>query len=109
MDTEEYRPYDIPLEVSRKVQVPKWSFLISLVVGSILLVLFLLTKEPGLIVIGIYYLLLAIIANLIVLVRMVHFALRYKTYMSFILRHTAILLLNLPIALAYYLIVMGVI
>lgn len=104
---EDSKPYDIPLDVHRTLRIPGIVFFTSLIIGTILLLAFLFTGETGWIGIGYFYVLFAIVANLLVLMSMVIYAFRKTDYRSLILRNAALLLVNIPIALAYFWIVMG--
>lgn len=100
-------PYNIPLEVLRTLRIPRVVFFTSLIIGTILLLAFLFTGELGWIGIGYFYVLLAIVANLLVLIIIIIHAFGKPDYKSLILRNAALLLVNIPIALAYFWIVMG--
>ncbi len=104
---EDYKPYDVPLEVLRTIGIPKKVFLASLLIGTFLLLAFLFTGETGWVGIGYFYVLFAIVANLLVLTGMVIYAYKKHDYKSIILRSSAILLVNIPIALVYFWIAMG--
>ncbi|WP_294819005.1 hypothetical protein [uncultured Flavobacterium sp.] len=75
---------------------------------GLLLLAFLFTGELGWVGIGLYYVAFATVANIIVLITMLVYALMRREYMELILIRTLLLLLNLPIAFAYFLIVRNV-
>ncbi|AWH86466.1 hypothetical protein HYN59_15715 [Flavobacterium album] len=102
---EDFKPEDIPLDILRAIQIPKRVFLTSLIIGTLLLIAFLITKDPGLIGIGICYVAIAFVANTGTLISMIVYALRHRKHLSLILWHTPILLLNIPIAWMYMIIV----
>ncbi|MGQ2985038.1 hypothetical protein [Flavobacterium sp.] len=104
---EDIKPYDIPLDVLRTLRIPGIVFLTSLIIGTLLLLAFLFTGETGWVGIGYFYVMFAVAANLLVLISMIIYAFRKRDYRSLILRNAAILLVNIPIALAYFWIAMG--
>ncbi|NND78236.1 MAG: hypothetical protein HKN39_08645 [Flavobacteriales bacterium] len=82
--------------------------IISSVVGSLLLVSFLVSKEQELIRIGIIYLAIAFFTNLIffLILVIVFIAERGKTMSH--PKTAGVMLLNIPIAFGYFMIVLGV-
>jgi hypothetical protein len=108
METENFKPEDIPQKIVRVIQIPKLVFVISLTTGTLLLLAYLLTRDSGLIGIGIYYVAFAIIVNTGTLISVTVCAFRYPKHKSLILGHTPILLLNIPIVWVYVMIVANV-
>ncbi len=105
---ENYQPQDIPLNILRAIHLPRLVFAVSLAAGSLLLLAFLLTRDPGLIGVGIGYIVIASFVNTGVLAGMVACAFRHRKHLADILWHTPILLLNIPIAYVYTMIVVNV-
>lgn len=88
----------------------KLSFLTSFCIGSMLLILFALTKdfEPFAIM-GIYYLYIAFAVNLILFIGVVISALYFWDNRLELFGHAMLLTLNIPIAIGYFFIVLALI
>lgn len=75
--------------------------LLSFSIGTFLLVLFYITKNEIIIIIGFYYVITALLFNGIVFINLIFNLIVYKTMYWFQLKSTFILLLNIPITLLY--------
>ncbi|CAM4100908.1 hypothetical protein FLJU110815_16810 [Flavobacterium jumunjinense] len=75
--------------------------LLSFSIGTFLLVLFYITKNEIIIIIGFYYVITALLFNSIVFINLIFNLIVYKTMYWFQLKSTFILLLNIPITLLY--------
>lgn len=75
--------------------------LLSFSIGTLLLVLFCITKNEIIIIVGFYYVITAMLFNSIVFINLVFNLIVYKTMYGFQLKNTFILLLNIPITLLY--------
>ncbi|WP_428224874.1 hypothetical protein [Flavobacterium sp.] len=80
--------------------------LLSFSFGTLLLIVYLLSKNEFLLAVGFTYVLLAIFFNLLVLVYNIH-KLLYRSEKVKTLSEIGILLINVPIAYSYFLIVMN--
>jgi len=78
------------------------AFLVSFSFGTILLVTFQLTDSEAVFVLGFFYVIAAIVANLIVLTNNLLRICFYKAGRKSLLIGSALLLLNLPIAYYYF-------
>lgn len=74
---------------------------LSFSIGTLLFVLFCITKSETLIIIGFYYVITALFFNSIVFINLVFNLIVYKTMYGFQLKCVFILLLNIPITLLY--------
>lgn len=79
----------------------KYSFLI----GTVLLLIYCTTRYDPLISIGLFYVFLAAISNSIILLTALIMIIIYPRYYPQLLKTALIILLNLPIAFIYFLIV----
>lgn len=75
--------------------------LISFVMGTIILVLFKITKESTFIYIGLIYVLMALFLNFILFINLFYNLFIYKKMYRYQLGNMAIVLLNIPITLFY--------
>jgi hypothetical protein len=89
------------------LHAPLWTFVISFCLGTILLLLYLIDKDDSLIIIGILYLALAFVLNLAALMVLIALSFIHKEYQKVILLNTSVMLLNIPIALAYFVIIIN--
>jgi hypothetical protein len=94
-------PYIITPAVTRALYLPLVIFSLSFIWGTLLLLLFAITKSKDLYWPGYIYVLSAISFNLMILASMLLFALVYNRYFWLILQKTCILLVNIPIAWFY--------
>lgn len=91
-----------PEKMQAVLQIPFWTFLISFTGGTVLFLLQLVNiNNDGIVFIGFYYVLAAFAINVVVLIAMLICAIQYKQYSNLILRHTSLILLNIPIAVLY--------
>jgi hypothetical protein len=75
--------------------------LLSFSIGTLFLVLFCITRNEIIIIIGFYYVITAILFNSIVFINLIFNLIVYKTMYWFQLKSTFILLINIPITLLY--------
>jgi hypothetical protein len=87
------------------LQAPVWTFGISFTLGTILLLLHMIGQDEGLLVIGLLYVVAAFVVNLIVLLVLVALSFIHRAYQNVILQNAALILLNIPIAIVYIIIV----
>ena len=73
----------------------------SFIIGTLLLILHLLNPTGDLLAIGFFYVLLAIVVNLIMLVRLSYLAFTQKNHQDYFIIKILILLANIPIAFVY--------
>ena len=89
-------------------RIAHWNALISFLLGTLSLLSFVITQEDDLIGIGVYYLTGAFWWNCFVLAAVIIAAIIYKTEVKQTLKTIAALLLNIPIAFIYFLIVVEI-
>lgn len=92
----------LPDYVSSILYLPKVIFGLSFICGTVLLLLYLITHQTGLVILGFYYVYCATAFNLLILAVMIVLGLYYQKYFLLILQKTSILLINIPIAIGYF-------
>ena len=98
------------IAIQRIKNLCKGSSLLSFIIGTILLLLFLITRKfNAVITVGIYYVVIAFLYNLIIFVITLILAVYYWQNRNELLGHCGLLLLNLPIAIGYFFIVLNLI
>lgn len=81
---------------------------ISFILGTMILVIFLNLKQgEDIIVIGYVYTLITLLVNLIVFIILLGYAINNKPYRTKLLKTCGLLLLNIPIAISYLMIVIN--
>ncbi len=93
---------NLPSRIRLLLSLPKQIFKISLALGTIALLLFIALKSTSLLIIGFYYVELAAAFNLFALGALIIFSFIEKKHQKTILMKTSIILVNIPIALFYY-------
>lgn len=93
-------------QLTRAHKAAVWNTLGCFIIGSIILIIYLLTLNDDVITVGIYYVAVAFGWNVIVLFYVILSALRNKTSVKQTLLTIAIMLLNIPIAFLYFIIVL---
>ena len=84
------------------LQIPVWTAAVSFIIGTLLFGLHMVNiRNDGILFIGFFYVLIAIIINLIVLVIMVTLSFIYRNHQTEILKYASILLINIPIVILY--------
>ncbi|MGJ8683960.1 MAG: hypothetical protein ACSHWW_05015 [Nonlabens sp.] len=83
-----------------------WNALGSFLVGTMLLLVFIITQENNLVEMGMGYLMVAFVWNCLVLILVIIAAIGQKTSLVETFKTIGILLLNIPIAFSYFLIVL---
>lgn len=76
--------------------------LLSFLIGSILLILYIYFKSQQLITIGIYYIIIAFWINIILLVVLIIASIINSFHRKNLLKTCGIVLLNIPIAILYF-------
>jgi hypothetical protein len=89
------------------LHAPLWTFVISFSLGTILLLLYLIDKDQGLIIIGLLYVAAAFVLNLVALLILIALSFIHKEYQNAILLNSSVILLNTPIAIVYFLIIIN--
>lgn len=84
----------------------QWNALACFIIGTISLLSYIIFKNDHLIDIGIIYLYSAVIWNVIVLILVIIMAIKIKTALMETVKTIAIMLLNIPIAIGYFFIVL---
>ena len=98
-----------PKYIDEILKMPLWTFIISFSIGTILLLLFLIDKNnSNVLITGFLYVLLAIPINFALLLFLIVCAIVHKECRKQILERTAVMLLNVPIAILYFFIVTGI-
>ncbi len=82
-----------------------WNTLVSFSIGTVLLLIYLLFKESSLIEIGIAYLIVAVVWNCLIFILIIIAAIGQKTALKETIVTIGVLVLNIPIAFGYFLIV----
>lgn len=102
---------DISLGVIQRIKnVCKGSALLSFIIGTILLAIFLITQKfDSIVTIGIYFVVIALWYNLVVFIITLISAMYYWQNRIELLGHCGLLLLNIPIAIGYFFIVLNLI
>lgn len=92
----------LPVQIQWLLSLPVQIFKISLVLGTSLLLLYVVFQHIGVALIGYYYLQLAIVLNVLALAVFILFSFIEKEYQKRLLLRASVMLLNIPIALLYY-------
>jgi uncharacterized membrane protein len=102
---------DISSRVIQRIKnVCKGSALLSFIIGTILLAIFLITQKfDSIVTIGIYFVIIAFWYNLLIFIITLLTAIYYWQNRIELLGHCGLLLLNLPIAIGYFFIVLSLI
>lgn len=90
-----------PEEVKSSIKMPVYLFLISLAIGTLLLLLHFAIPQVNFLVAGFIYLLIAAAVNIIMFGCLVIYSFVYWKYKWAILLHACLLLVNIPIAVVY--------
>ncbi len=97
---------ELPNEIALLKQIPIWLFGISFTGGTILLALYLINpRTENYMVMGYMYVAMALIINSIVFIGLAIASFICRQYQTIILARATLLLLNVPIAVIYFLIV----
>jgi hypothetical protein len=92
----------IPANIQHILNAPIWIFGISFAIGTALMLLYLLDKTfDSILLFCFVYVLLAFLANMIAFGILVGLSFVHRQYQKQILQHTAILFLNIPVAIGY--------
>lgn len=89
--------------------LPVKCFTFLLLGGTVFLLLFALTRDIDIAIAACIYIIIAVVVNIIVLLLQVASSFTYKEHQIVILWHTALLLLNIPVAILYAYVVFYVI
>lgn len=93
---------EIPEYIKNYLKEPIVVFKLSFIAGTVLFLLYIVTRFEGLLVIGHFYVVITALINLIVFgVFMIMAIINYR-YGLLILQKTSVQLLNIPIALLYF-------
>ncbi len=95
----------LPIEVQWLYTMPIQSFKICFIIGTLLLAFFALTENISIAIIGFIFLVIAVVCNLILFCIQIINSFVYRKYQKQILLHTAVMLINIPIAVLYFYIV----
>ena len=98
-------PARVPNTVKYAIRWPLRIFLLSFTLGSMLFAGYQLLKSETLLVIGFFYVMAAVAFNLLTLIVFLVMCLQYNQFSVLILKKTAILLLNIPIAIIYFVLI----
>lgn len=95
-----------PKHIKCILQIPLWTFSISFGLGTYILLLFLTDKDNSdTIIMGFFYVFAATVINFGLLLFSIVSAIVHKEYRKQILKRTAVMLINIPIAILYFYIV----
>ncbi len=102
----ETQQQELPYQILWLKQIPIWLFGISFLGGTILLATYLMNpKSENYISIGLSYLILSFLVNSIVFIGLAIASFIYKQYQTIILARATLLLVNVPVAIIYFFIV----
>ncbi|WP_299111754.1 hypothetical protein [uncultured Winogradskyella sp.] len=88
----------------------KITALVSFIIGTILVILFAITRTyTPIVTIGIFYVYIAVIINLLIFISVLLSAFYFWKYRLELFYHCGLLLMNIPIAIAYFIIVLKLI
>ncbi len=101
-----------PKYINEILKMPLWTFIISFGLGTLILLLFMVCmvnkdNPDKVIITGIIYVLAATVINFALLLFLIVCAFVHKEYRKQILERTAVMLINIPIAVLYFFIVTG--
>jgi hypothetical protein len=99
----------MPIEIQWMLKLPVQSFLVFFGTGTSLLLLFILTEFLWILLFGYIFVAVAVVCNLILFCIQVLNSFIFKKYQAKILLHTAVILINVPVALLYFYIVTQII
>jgi len=86
----------------------KFTALVSFTIGTILVILFAMNKaQDSLIIIGFYYIFIAVMLNSILLFCVFISVLYFSQHRQELLAHCGLVLLNIPVALGYFFLVLN--
>lgn len=93
----------LPIRVRQIMQLPKWIFGICFTIGTLLLAAYMInySNNDFIMVIGFLYILFAVIINTIVAGTLGICAYLFPEHQNEILTKTAVLLINIPVAILY--------
>ena len=90
------------------IKTSKLTFIISFLIGTGLLITYVATNEFNIAIVGFYYVIAALFFNLIVLINNVICMYTHNAYRKMLLYSSLLLLLNIPIAIFYFGIVINI-
>lgn len=85
-------------------KVPVWAFCISFSIGTLLLLLYMAGEYELILIAGFLYVLFAAFINSVILLAMVAISFSHRKYQKTLLQNTSLMLLNIPIAIVYFII-----
>lgn len=99
-----------PKYINEILKMPLWTFSISFGLGTLILLLYLVDKNRTeyVFIIGFFYVLAAIVLNFAMLLLLIVCAIINKEYRLQILERTSLILINIPIAILYFFIVIEI-
>lgn len=104
MDTNTY-----PHKIKWLLKIPVYLLALFFGLGTLLLLLFLVTHEMNIAVAGYVYLIASVILNLLALIVLIFYSFSYREYQKILLARAALLLINIPIAAIYTVIAINLI
>lgn len=91
--------------IQQILKIPFWTASISFLFGTIIMLLYLINEDDKLVVLGFLYVAVASVINLAILLAMVALSFIHREHQKAILENTATILINIPIAIIYFFII----
>jgi hypothetical protein len=98
--------FDIPGHIQKVIQLPYYLFMSCFIIGTILMLCSVFTHKDEVMMVTMLFTVIAFWINLIALVFLIICSFWYKDYTLIILQKTSLLLINIPIAFFYLLLIL---